>query len=134
MPVHGHSPLVMNKNRPVELVKNQKSLGFFNRIFLVPKQNNRWRPILDLSNLNKFKMETPETIRTSHQTGEWVMSKDFKYAYFHIPRQNQFRKYLCFHVQGQTYQFKALPYGLSGRMEFTVVANEVKLMALHKGI
>ena len=46
---------------------------------------------LDLSNLNlflkveKFKMETPETIRTSLQQGEWVTSIDFKDAYFHIP-------------------------------------------------
>ena len=40
-----------------------------------------------------------------------------------------------FHVQGQTYQFKALPFGLStAPMEFTVVAKDVKLMAIHKGI
>ena len=30
-------------------------------------------------------METPESIRTSLQEGEWVMSIDFKDAYFHIP-------------------------------------------------
>ena len=52
----------MTKNA-VELVKNQKS-GVFNRLFLVPKPNKQWRPILDLSSLNKFlkaekiKMET----------------------------------------------------------------------------
>ena len=37
------------------------------------------------------------------------MSIDFKDVYFHIPLQNQSRKYLPFHVQGQTYQFKTLP-------------------------
>ena len=38
------------------------------------------------------------------------------------------------YVQGQTYQFKALPLGLStAPLEFTVVAKEVKLMAIHKG-
>ena len=89
-------------NNAVELVHNQTSLGFFNRLFLVPKPNNRWRPILDLSKLNlflrveKFKMETPETIRTSPQQGEWVTSVDFKDAYFHIPIQEQSRKYLFF--------------------------------------
>ena len=125
----------------VELVRNQTSLGFFNRQFLVPKPNNKWRPILDLSKLNlflkaeKFKMETPETIRTSLQQGEWVTSIDFKDAYFHIPIQEQSRKYLRFHVQGQTYQFKALPFGLAtAPLEFTVIAKEVKLMASHKGI
>ena len=64
-----------------------------------------------------------------------VTSVDFKDAYFHIPIQEQSRKYLRFHVEGQTYQFKALPFGLStAPMEFTVVAKEVKLMAIHKGI
>ena len=80
-------------------------------------------------------METPETIRASLQEGEWVTSIDFKDAYFHIPIQEQSRKYLRFHVQGQTYQFKALPFGLStAPLEFTVVAKEVKLMATFKGI
>ena len=128
-------------NNAVELVHNQTSLGFFNQLFLVLKPNNKWRPILDLSSLNlflkveKFKMETPETIRTSLQQGEWVTSTDFKDAYFHIPIQEQSRKYLRFHVQGQTYQFKALPFGLSTvPLEFTVVVKEVKLMAMLKGI
>ena len=125
----------------IEIVQNPKSLGFFNRLFLVPKPNKKWRPIEDLSKLNlflkveKFKMETPETIRTSLQQGEWVTSIDFKDAYFHIPIHQRSRKYLRFHVQGQTYQFKALPFGLStAPMEFTVIAKEVKLMAISKGI
>ena len=109
---------LLNKNA-VELVQNPQSLGFYNRLFLVPKPNNRWRPILDLSKLNNFlktqtfKMETPETIRTSLQAGEWVTSIDFKDAYFHVPINSQSRKYMRFHIQGKTYQFKALPFGLS---------------------
>ena len=131
---------LINKNA-VEPVDNPNSLGFYNHLFLVPKPNNRWRPILDLSTLNtflntgSFKMETPETIRTSLQVGEWVTSIDFKDAYFHIPIHSQSRKYMRFHLQGRSYQFKALPFGLStAPMEFTVVAKEVKLMALQKGI
>ena len=74
-------------------------------------------------------------IRTSLQQGEWVTSIDFKDAYFDIPIQEQSRKYLRFNIQGWTYQFKALPFGLStAPLEFTVVAKEVKLMAIHKGI
>ena len=130
----------MTKNA-VELVQNQRSLGFFNRLFLVSKPNNKWRHILDLSKLNlflkaeKFKMETPEIIRTSLQQGEWVTSIDFKDAYFHIPIQEQSRNYLRFHALGQTYQFKALPFGLfTAPLEFTDIAKEVKLMAIHKDI
>ena len=38
----------------MEPVANQNSLSFYNRLFLVPKPNNWWRPILDLSTLNTF--------------------------------------------------------------------------------
>ena len=131
---------LLDKNA-VELVQNPQSLGFYNRLFLVPKPNNRWRPILDLSILNNylktqsFKMETPETVRTSLQVGEWVTSIDFKDAYFHIPINSQSRKYMRFQVQNKSYQFKALPFGLStAPMEFTVVAKEVKFLAMKRGI
>ena len=96
---------------------------------------------MDLSTLNtflsteSFKMETPETIRTSLQAGECVTSIDFKDAYFHIPIHHQSRMYMRFHLQGWSCEFKALPFGLStAPMEFTVVAKEVKLMALQRGI
>ena len=46
-----------------------------------------------------------------------------------------FHEVLRFHVQGRTYQFKALSFGVStAPMELTVVAKELKLMAMHKGI
>ena len=54
--------------KAAERVRVQTSLAFFNRLFIVPKPNQKWWPILDLSALNKFwsvktfKMETPETI------------------------------------------------------------------------
>ena len=125
----------------VEMVRVRTSLAFFNRLFIVPKPNQRWRPVLDLSALNKFlsvktfKMETPETIRISLQQGEWVTSLDFSDAYFHIPVHVKSRKYLRFHFQGQSYQFRALPFGLStAPMEFTCVVKEVKLMAQSRGI
>ena len=131
---------LLDKNA-VELVQSPQSLGFYNRLFLVPKPNNRWRPILDLSILNNylktqsFKMETPETIRTSLQAGEWVTSIDFKDAYFHIPINSQCKKYMRFQIQYKIYQFKALPFCLStAPMEFTVVAKEVKFLALKRGI
>jgi len=125
----------------VEKVKNPNSLAFYNRLFLVPKPNNKWRPILDLSSLNKFikvstfKMETPESIRLSLQQGEWVTSVDFRDAYFHIPIHPQSRKFLRFYLKSTTYQFQALPFGLcTAPMEFTMIAKEVKLIAQSRGI
>ena len=80
-------------------------------------------------------METQETIRISLQQGEWVTLLDFSDAYFHIPVCSQSRKFLRFHFQNQTYQFRALPIGLStASMEFTCVVKEVKLMAQSWGI
>ena len=61
----------------VEVVHTPDSLEFYCRLFLVPKPGNRWRPVIDLSALNKFlaipkfKMETPESIRASLRKGGW---------------------------------------------------------------
>ena len=38
----------------VKVVHTPDSLGFYSRLFLVPKPGNRWRPVVDLSSLNKF--------------------------------------------------------------------------------
>ena len=38
----------------IEEVNKQDSLGFYSRLFLVPKPGNRWRPIIDLSSLNQY--------------------------------------------------------------------------------
>ena len=38
----------------IEVVKFQFSLAFYNSLSLVSKPNNKWRPVLDLSCLNKF--------------------------------------------------------------------------------
>ena len=117
------------------------SLSFYNRLFLVSNPNNKWRPILDLSQLNiflqtsTFKMETPETIRVSLQKGEWVTSLDFSDAYFHIPIHPRSRKYLSFFLNSKAYQFTALPFGLAtAPLEFTKVVKEVKLMAQARGL
>ena len=68
----------------IERVENVKSLGFYSRLFLVPKPHQRWRPVIDLSRLNtflhieKFKMETPESIRTSlNPRGAGIIDRSF---------------------------------------------------------
>ena len=127
--------------RAIEMVRVRTSLAFYNRLFIVPKPNQEWHPVLDLSALNKFlsvktfKMETPETIRISLQQGEWVASLGFNNAYFHIPIHTGSWKYLRFHFQNLSYQFRSLPFGIStAPMEFTGVVKEVKLMAQARGI
>ena len=80
-------------------------------------------------------METAEVIQASLQTGEWVASIDLTNAYFHVPIQPKFQKYLRFHVQGRAYQFRALPFGFAtAPLEFTEVVKEVKFIALSQGV
>ena len=81
---------LLSKNA-IERVENGKFLGFYSRLFLVPKPHQRWRPVIDLRRLNtfllveRFKMETPESTRASLIPGEWVSSIDLSDAYVHIP-------------------------------------------------
>ena len=93
-------PVSLSKNA-IERVENVQSLGFYSRLFLVPKPR-WWRPVIDLSRPNtflhveKFKMETSKSIRTSLVPGEWVSSIDLSDAYLHIPIHPNSRKYLRF--------------------------------------
>ena len=65
--------------------------GFYNRLFLVKKASGAWRPVLDVSRLNKFviktkfSMESNQSVLNSIQRGDWMVSMDMKDAYFHIP-------------------------------------------------
>ena len=131
---------LLSKNA-IERVENVKSLGFYSRLFLVPKPHQRWRPVIDLSRLNtflhieKFKMETPESIRTSLIPGEWVSSIDLSDAYLHIPIHPNSRKYLNFCYRSQVFQFTSLPFGLATAPQVsTMIVKEVKLMALSRGL
>ena len=131
---------LLSKNA-IERVENVKSLGFYSRLFLVPKPHQRWRPVIDLSRLNtflhveKFKMETPESIRTSLIPGEWVSSIDLSDTYLHIPIHPNSRKYLRFCYKSQMFQFTSLPFGLATAPQvFTMIVKEVKLMTLSRGL
>ncbi|KAL8579158.1 hypothetical protein ACOMHN_010742 [Nucella lapillus] len=110
--------------------------GFYSRLFVVPKPNGSWRPILDLSPLNKFirdikfRMESTSSFRESIRSGDWAASIDLKDAYFHITLAQAHRKYLRFVWWGRTFQFKALPFGLSlAPFVFTKVCTEVASLA-----
>ena len=85
--------------------------------------------------VERFKMETPESIRASLIPGEWVSSIDLVYTYLHIPIHPNSRKYLRFCDRLQVFQFTSLPFGLATAPQaFTMIVKEVKLMALSRGI
>jgi len=121
----------------IQVVPDAKAYpGFYSRLFLVPKPGNKWRPVIDLSQLNKFvkiphfQMETASTIRSSLRQGEWVTSIDLTDAYFHLKIKRKFQRYFRFHIQGVTYQFLAMPFGLgTAPLEFTQVGKQFKAIA-----
>ena len=122
-------------------VENVKSLVFYSCLFLVPKPHQRWRSVIDLSRLNtfllveRFKMETPESIRASLIPREWVSSIDLLDTYCHIPINPNSRKYQRFCHNSQVFQFTSLPFGLATAPEvFTMIVKEVKQMALTSGV
>ena len=60
--------------------------GFYSRLFVVPKASGGFRPVIDLSFLNKhgittkFRMETVRTVLASIKRGDWMVSVDLKDA------------------------------------------------------
>ena len=109
----------LRKKGAIEPVFNPDSPGFYSRLFLVPKKDGSWRPVIDLSTLNsfmrvdKFKMETPASVRLAIRTGDWAVFIDLSDAYFHVLMHPSARKFLRFLALNQVWQFRALPFGLS---------------------
>ena len=94
-------------------------LLFFSRLFVVKKKEGSNRLIIDLSHLNKllivpsFKMETYSKIAKGLVGPLWGCTIDLEDAYFHVPMDWHFHKYLAFVVDGQVYVFQRIPFGLS---------------------
>ncbi|CAL4089358.1 unnamed protein product, partial [Meganyctiphanes norvegica] len=77
---------------------------FFSRLFVVINKDKSFRPILDLSILNKllvipsFKMETVSKISVGIVDSLWGCTLDLTSAYFHVPMGWTFQKFLAFVV------------------------------------
>ena len=115
--------------------------GFYSRIFVVPKVTGGFRPVIDLSVLNKFiprmrfRMETNASVLSAIRRGDWMMSVDLQDAYFQIPIHSESRKYLRFVWEGQSFQFKVVCFGLSTAPQvFTRVMAPVSAVLHARGI
>ena len=93
----------------------------------VPRQkaSGSWRPIIDLSTLNgyvtssHFHLKTPQSVLRSICPGDWMISLDLQDAYLQVPVHRDLRRYLRFVVQGKTYQFRVLCFGLTTVPKFS---------------
>ena len=118
----------------IERVTNVKSLGFYSRLFLVPKKTGDLRPVIDLSTLNRhmavphFKMETQGSVRSAIRSQEWTVSID-------VPMHQAVRKYLRFVVNKKVYQFTCLLFGLAtSPREFTKLLRPVVSLLRQQGV
>ena len=106
----------MLAKKAITHVRKPSTLGYYSRLFLVPKPMKRWRPVIDLSMLNNhlhvptFKMETAESIRKSIRKGEWVTSIDLTDAYFHVLIHPQSQKYLRFQTKKRGFPISGSPF------------------------
>ena len=93
--------------------------GFYSRLFLVPKKGGSFRPVIGLSQLNKFianehfQMENLMCIKHLLNPNEYMVKLDLKNAYLTVSVHPNSQKFLRFIWQGQAYQFLALPFGLN---------------------
>ena len=106
---------------------------FFSRLFLVTKKDGPFRPVLDLSRLNKylvvphFKMESIQSIALSIVEPMWGCTLDMQDAFFHVPIAWRFHGYLAFVLDGRVFVFQYLPFGLAlAPWAFNRIINPVK--------
>ena len=92
---------------------------FCGHIFERPKPNGKLRLILDISELNihisnsHFQMLKLADIPLWLQKDHFLVSIDLTSAYWHIPVNADFQKYLGFQYQNKSYVFQAMPFGLN---------------------
>ena len=117
------------------------SPGFYSRLFVVWKTSGSWRPVIDLSHLNRFvdvspfQMETIQSVLLSVHQGDWMASIDLKEAYLQVPVHPASPHFLRFMFRDTVYQFKALCFGLSTAPQvFTRVMAPVSAILHSMGI
>lgn len=105
---------------------------FISTLFIVPKQNGKFRPVINLRYLNEFvhydhfKQQTFKVVLDLLQENDYLTSIDLQDAYFSIPIHPDYQKYLKFVWNGTLYKFVCLCFGLkSAPFLFTKVLKPV---------
>ena len=83
------------------------------------KKSGGFRPVINLKSLNQFiytqhfTMETNTNLRTMLLKDNWTVTTDILDAYLAVPLNEEFKDYVAFQYQDQTYQFLCMPFGLN---------------------
>ena len=117
------------------------SPGFYSRLFVVWKTTGSWRPVIDLSLLNRFvdispfRMKTIQSVLMSFRRGDWMASIDLREASLQVPVHPESRRFLRFVAHGRAYHFTALCFSLSTAPQvFTRVMATVSVVLHSLGI
>ena len=95
-----------------------KETQFLSNVFVTPKGEFQFRPIINLKVLNSyvpyhhFKMEGLKDVKFLLRKGDWMCKIDLKDAYFSVPLSTQSRKWVRFNWKGKLYEFLCLAFGL----------------------
>ena len=126
-------PQLLSRNIIRELPTPLQHPVFFSRLFLVTKKDGPFRPVLDLSRLNKylvvphFKMESIQSIALGIVEPMWGCTLDLQDAFFHVPMAWRFHGFLAFVLDGRVFVFQYLPFGLAlAPWAFNRITNPVK--------
>ena len=105
---------------------------FISTLFVVPKKNGKFRPVINLRYLNQFvhydqfKKQTFKLILNLIKENDFFMSIDMSDAYFSVPIDDNYQKYLKFSWKGILYKFVCLLFGLkSSPYVFTKILKPV---------
>ena len=96
-----------------------KKKNFYSRLFLVPKKEGTYRPVIDLSGLNRFvknfhfQMENISCLKTLLRRGDFMTCIDLKDAYLSVHEHESSQKFLSFQWRNRSYAFQGLPFGLN---------------------
>ena len=87
-------------------------------MFVVPKGEGSWRPVINLRSLNTylvphFKMEGIRVVKSLIQKGDWMVKLDLKDPFLSVPIHSTHRRYLRFQWEEQAWEFQTLPFSLS---------------------
>ena len=110
------------RSEQTSVSRGNKSSTLFKRKllqFLVPKKEGTYRPVIDLSRLNKFvenfhfQMENISCLKTLLRREDFMTCIDLKDAYLSVHVHRSSQKYLCFQWRNRCYAFQGLPFGLN---------------------
>ena len=114
---------------------------FISPMFVVPKTDGSWRPVINLQALNThissphFKMESIRVAKDLIQRDDWMVKLDLKDAYLSVPLHHSCRNLFAFHWNRQVWRFKTLPFGVnSAPYIFTKLTKPVVSLLRHLGI